>query len=184
MERWEAFAVIFCVHPVPVFLRISGIPLSASRFCFSRKRCIGGEGGETACRVRQRQSWWPDWYSRFSGWWFLRRWLSRDISFGVHYRYENRVVHHHIEVEDAELVEQNAWYKDEGRCHIKQNVAGSVSQRVTNQNRQEDNQKMQQAYDKNYACGYDGGFCPLCKKLLTAFMCLRHVVVRNLLLLR
>ena len=27
----------------------------------------------------------------------------------------------------------------------------SVSQRVTDQNRQEDNQKMQQAYDKDYA---------------------------------
>ena len=56
---------------------------------------------------------------------------------------------------------------------------GSVSQRVTDQNRQEDNQKMQQAYDKDYACGYDGGFCPLCKKLLAAFLCLRHVVVQK-----
>ena len=35
-----------------------------------------GGGGETACCVRQRQSGWPDWYSRFSGWWPLRRWLS------------------------------------------------------------------------------------------------------------
>ena len=105
--------------------------------------------------------------------------FPHDISFGIDYRYENRVVHHYIEIENAELIEQNAWYKDEGRRHIKQNVAGSVSQRVTDQNRQEDNQKMQQAYDKDYAWGYDGGFCPLCKKLLAAFLCLRHVVVQK-----
>lgn len=54
--------------------------------------------------------------------------FPHDISFGIDYRYENRVVHHYIEIENAELIEQNAWYKDEGRRHIKQNVAGSVSQ--------------------------------------------------------
>lgn len=128
MERWEAFAVIFCVHPVPVFLRISGIPLSASRFCFLENVALG------AREEKQHAVWGngnPD--DRIDivvfpvdGFWGDG--FPRDISFGVHYRYENRVVHHHIEVEDAELVEQNAWYKDEGRCHIKQNVAGSVSQ--------------------------------------------------------
>ena len=33
---------------------------------------------------------------------------THDISFGVDYRYENRVVHHYIEIENAELIEQNA----------------------------------------------------------------------------
>ena len=34
--------------------------------------------------------------------------FPHDISFGIDYRYENRVVHHYIEIENAELIEQNA----------------------------------------------------------------------------
>lgn len=114
MGRWEAFVVKFCVRLVPMFLHISGNPPSASRFYLSRKRCIwGGEEKQHAVWgngnpddridivVFPVDGFWGDGF-------------PHDISFGIDYRYENRVVHHYIEIENAELIEQNARYKDEG----------------------------------------------------------------------